>query len=257
MPHLANRLVVLLFVIAVFPVHVPAQNQAPGKIPPTRELVAVSITDDLVPELFYQTVKNDYAPFIVGQNTAGAPQKIGVGPALPLFRQIKSPKGDTTYTPVAQLNLPSGKPDSKWLLAIYLDPTGNPTYRAFEQPSSNTPAGSVRFINLSSQEVAYKLNETITKLSSGEARMAPALFTANETFTLAYGVQRSDGRIDRSTTKQLFLPSEDMRLLVLFATRRERLTQSSGSAFTLVVRDARIYEHVPIVTPTALQVTQR
>jgi len=246
-----------LITLAVFGVPALLSAAAPVRMEPTRELVAVSITGATPPEMFYRDATGNPVPFRVGLWSAGPVMRIGLASELELYKQAKDEKGNPIMVPAARLALPQGKPDAegRLLLVFHLDPQGRTTYRALAADVAGAPPGSVRFFNLAEVPVAYRLNNDVATLAPGKSAVADRKFPASESFRLAYGLEKPGEGIYRSNTSKLYFPRDDMRLIVLFGTFPQDVEDDNGHAKqVLQIRDARIYERVPVTRTPAPQV---
>ncbi|MDF3058460.1 MAG: hypothetical protein K0R17_2675 [Rariglobus sp.] len=250
----------LFRIVALACLSVPAvlSAAAPARPEPTRELVAVSITGTMPPEMFYRdAATGNPVPFRVGLWSAGPVMRIGLASEIELYKQAKDEKGNPIMIPATRLTVPQGKPEAegRLLLVFHLDAQGRTTYRALAADVAGAPSGSVRFFNLSEVPVIYRLNNDVATLAVGQSAVSGKKFTTSESFKLAYGLENPGEGIYRSNTVKLYFPRDDMRLIVLFGTLPEEVTDANGHTKQLLqIRDARIYERVPVARPPAPQV---
>ncbi|CAM3101683.1 hypothetical protein [Rariglobus hedericola] len=230
----------------------PLPQEVHAAEPPVlREICALTL-GDTPPPLFF-SVQGKYQPFLVGNIERGPANKVPVKDALILFRQAVDAEGKTAMMAMVSVPLPAAP--GPLLLVFFYDQSGRTTYRLIEDASSLYAAGTVRLINLSSEPVYCKVKENILTLASQASSVGGSGLVDGKSFEFAYGVMQPDGMLFKSPVKRLRLPREDMRLLILFASRYE---QRDGQPPLLTVRDARIYDVVPKTpTPALAQVSSR
>lgn len=211
--------------------------------PPPREVGALYLTNREPPPLFFMDAEGKPQPFSIGMRGRGAPNKIPAGPSLRLLRHAKDPAtGESTLQPAFEAPLPAGA--APVLLAFYHGSDGKITHRLIEDDPARHPPGSVRFLNLSGQEVACKLDDQGFLLQPHDGRTVPVSNPA--AFIYVYGARQPDGSIFQFPRNRLKFPRPDMRLLVLFATFPDEIEETASTRRQiLVVRDARIFDRVP------------
>jgi hypothetical protein len=209
-----------------------------------REIHAVSLADDTpMPALFFLDAKGKPVPFNVGALQRGEPNLVPIiNNTLHLFTKSQGPKGEPLMTTVVETPLPEGTTPS--LLAFFHDASGRVVSRLLTDDPTDQPAGSVRLVNLSADEILSKIDDTVLSLAPDKGSTLTIANTSG--FLYTYGARQPDGSIFKSPTKRLRLPKADMRLLILYATRTEIRNINNHIEKVLIVRDACLVDQVPL-----------
>lgn len=236
--------------LLLIPAFAAALHAAPAPAP-LREVTALYLTDREPPPLFFMDSEGKPRPFAIAMQGRGATNKIPVGNSLRLLHRVTDPAtGEITLKPALETALPAGT--SPVLLAFYYGANGAITWRLIEDDPARHPAGSVRFLNLSGQEVACKLDNQVFQLQPSDNRTLPVANPA--AFLYVYGARQADGSIYEAPRNRLRFPRPDMRLLVLFTTYHEEIEPGQSK---LVVRDTRIYDRLPEPSPDTPKLARR
>lgn len=235
----------LLLVLSLVLTTSLAHAQTPQTAPPPRLVSALSLIDAPAPALFLVTPKGVRTPFAVGAGSRGAANPVPASPTLRLYRETKSPEGESALSLAFETPLPPG--NAPLLLAFFRDPSGRATARILTDDPTGHAAGTVRLVNLSASEVLCKIDDKIVPVPAQDTTGVRVKVADTFRFLFTYGARQPDGDILHVPAKRLRLPSTDMRLLVLFATQYENRAEGR----VLVVRDARVYDRVaaPEETP--------
>lgn len=217
----------------------------------------IGLFDRPIQGLFLQTADGQMTEIQIGIFAKGPDYSIEPTEKLVLYREEPNPDPESqklmgsdgnAYKPVLQTELPSGSGDVA--VAFHRDEGGKPAIRAINVSQNDFPPGSIILFNLSTAEIACKLNQDAIRLGPGEVRLSAFKPKEKTVFSYQYATQRENGELFKSLQKRLRLPRSDMRLSIFFADQVEQYDTGDGEMQTrLKVKDARIYDRVETPSP--------
>ncbi len=199
-----------------------AQTPPLPEIPRFR-LSATAVGLDNTPELYWLDLKidaygvetRDPKRLSISEGSRGSTVEIPIRKPIQLFRKVQTPEGGTSYAPV--IDVPEQEEGEQLLLLMYRKADGSGTMQFINDSAEVHPAGTVRFINLSSGKAVAAIGGQAQIIEAGNSKLlgAPQLDQKNRfPFDVAAKIPGTSNY--RDPTKLLRFRSPDHRLLVLF-----------------------------------------
>lgn len=228
---------ILIFSLFTLLAHSPAlwsQTVNPEEMPrPERELPTIQLQPVLfynyeLPEMYYLDGFNQFKKLAVSTRNPGAKQKVQVSNGgFDLYRK-QTVEGITTMQPVIKLPV-SSRVDNAYLF-FYADSNGKLQHSVIEDSPERHPAQTVRFFNLTDEEVMALVNDQTYKLSAGEERVSPNVGGNNFRFRISFAMKEGKGYQQYTPVKVYkFITPDTRALMVVSYQLDEREEDASGN----------------------------
>lgn len=195
---------------------------------PRFETRTAAIDIDPIPSIYWKDarynennqIEYEYKRLDIATNRRGSSAQIPIlDGEVQLFRILNpnDPASEENLTPA--LKLDTVEAGDQKLLLFYREPSGTVTYRLVDENPDIHPAQHVRVLNLTNRTLAAMIGQEQNSLIepfSSKTLGKPDLNSASN-FLLKVYVKTPDGNFFEYPSKRLTFPSDQMRLLVIYA----------------------------------------
>ncbi|WP_269541202.1 hypothetical protein [Cerasicoccus fimbriatus] len=206
---------------------VPEEMTRPEKELPTVRLQPILFFNHELPEMYYLDGYNQFKKLSVSKNRPGAQQKVQLdGGGFSLYRK-QVIEGVTKMSRI--ITFPYSSKAGSAYLFFYADENGGLKYQVVEDSAGKHPAQTVRFINLTDNDIIALVNDKTYSLSPGDDKTSPEVGENNFRFRLSYAMNEG-GKFLQYTPVKLykFITPNSRALMVVSYQMDEKENDGSG-----------------------------
>lgn len=197
---------------------------------PKFELSALQIGSFQVSNLYWIDVVFDkegkqvktFQPLNVSNGSRGPTAQVPLVPPVKLYTGSFDQNGVPQMKPFLDIPVKSAK--DRLLLVFHQNAKGEVQQSFLDDSEKAHPAGSVRFVNFSSDPLAFSVGGAALRVSPGGGVNAIPVANAEGQYPLKYYVQTLGNSTYQAPTKLLRMLRPNQRLLVLYAVLEEKVT---------------------------------